>query len=777
MRSISLKTKIAIAVAVFGVVIVAGLGFFGISFFRQQLRSNIAQQQFTLVSSLASQIDDKILTAQTELATVAQIFPKDFSKAQEVIEGRLDTREMFQSGFALVDMSGKMLALAPYEAEMFKKNFGNREYFLKTLENQKPFISNPFITLQKNKHPIVMFTAPLFGESRKMQGMLLGAIDLTRNNFLGKLIDTKLGKNGYLYLFNTSGVVIMHPNKNNILKKMALSDKDKLLGQVLKGFEGSGETISEDGKPVLASYKRLGATNWILCASMPLGEAYGPIIHASKILYGAFSAIMLISIFLAWTLMSYMTVPLARFTEHVRSLMENSDKQEVFKYENNDEIGLLANSFNLLIKKLKEEKEALTLSEQRFATAFNASPESTSITRLADGLFLEVNEAFSRTTGFEREEVIGKTSLDLQLWPAKEDRVKMLQHLKRDGVVSNLEVQLRIKSGKVATMLLSAVPFDFYGEPSILLTHRDITEKKEVERRLQKKQAQLLENHEELATAYEQLKTAQTQMLQQEKMASIGLLSAGVAHELNNPIAFVASNLSTLEKYVSRMSTFISMQHEKYALSLSPEDLKDLEDGKKALKLDKIMGDIGELIQESKDGAERVRSIVLDLKSFSREGVVQSSAANLNDCLQSTLNIVWNELKYSATVKKEFGDIPITMCNPQQLNQVFLNLIVNASHAIENKGEIAIKTWHESGSIFVTIADNGCGIPPSIKEKIFEPFFTTKEVGKGTGLGLSITYDIIKKHNGEITVESEVGKGTAFTIRIPVCDTRESVVG
>lgn len=165
MRSISLKTKIAIAVAVFGVVIVAGLGFFGISFFRQQLRSNIAQQQFTLVSSLASQIDDKILTAQTELATVAQIFPKDFSKAQEVIEGRLDTREMFQSGFALVDMSGKMLALAPYEAEMFKKNFGNREYFLKTLENQKPFISNPFITLQKNKHPIVMLLPRFLGRA------------------------------------------------------------------------------------------------------------------------------------------------------------------------------------------------------------------------------------------------------------------------------------------------------------------------------------------------------------------------------------------------------------------------------------------------------------------------------------------------------------------------------------------------------------------------------------------------------------------------------------
>ena len=162
------------------------------------------------------------------------------------------------------------------------------------------------------------------------------------------------------------------------------------------------------------------------------------------------------------------------------------------------------------------------------------------------------------------------------------------------------------------------------------------------------------------------------------------------------------------------------------------------------------------------------KKIIENLKTFSRVDEAEHQVTNINDCIESTLNIVWNELKYKATVTKEYGEIPVTKCYPQQLNQVFVNLLVNASHAIEKQGEIKIKTWNGNGMVNISVSDTGSGIEQDKIEKIFEPFFTTKPVGKGTGLGLSITYDIIKKHNGEITVESELGKGTTFTIKIPV---------
>jgi len=168
------------------------------------------------------------------------------------------------------------------------------------------------------------------------------------------------------------------------------------------------------------------------------------------------------------------------------------------------------------------------------------------------------------------------------------------------------------------------------------------------------------------------------------------------------------------------------------------------------------------------DGTDRVSTIVRGLKSFSRVDGATQQATDINECLEATLNIVWNELKYKAVVTKDYGSISRTLCNPQQLNQVFMNLLVNAAQAIEKQGEIRIRSREENGWIFISIADTGCGVPPQHLSRIFEPFFTTKDVGKGTGLGLSISYDIIKKHGGDISVESEPGRGTTFNVKIPV---------
>jgi signal transduction histidine kinase/DNA-binding response OmpR family regulator len=283
----------------------------------------------------------------------------------------------------------------------------------------------------------------------------------------------------------------------------------------------------------------------------------------------------------------------------------------------------------------------------------------------------------------------------------------------------------------------------------------------------------ILENqHADLAEAYNELKMVQSQVLQQEKMASIGQLAAGVAHEINNPMGFIISNLNSLKKYVEKISAYMADQTA--AVGRCSEKcgnrdiLAEIAAKRKALKIDYIAGDIDNLIKESLEGADRVKKIVQDLKSFSRIDESECKTADINAGLESTINIVWNELKYKATLVKDYGDIPRTVCNPGQLNQVFMNLLVNAAHAIEQHGEIRVKTWQDNGRINITISDTGCGMPADVQNRIFEPFFTTKEVGKGTGLGLSIAYDIIKKHHGEIRLESAVGKGSNFIISIPV---------
>lgn len=268
----------------------------------------------------------------------------------------------------------------------------------------------------------------------------------------------------------------------------------------------------------------------------------------------------------------------------------------------------------------------------------------------------------------------------------------------------------------------------------------------------------------ELNHAYEELKKTHMQLLQQEKLASIGQLAAGVAHEINNPMGFITSNLSAMGKYVERLSLYIDSQQQLLADPPHPE----LEQLRKSLKIDYVLGDIPKLLAESTDGAERVRTIVQNLKSFSRVDQAERERANLNDCLESTLSIAWNELKYTCTVEKEYDpDLPPLFCYPQQLNQVFLNILVNAAHAIEKSGVIRIRTWHDDQFVYVSIGDTGRGIPEEIRHRIFEPFFTTKEPGKGTGLGLSISYDIVTKHGGTIVLESEVGKGSTFTIHLP----------
>lgn len=401
------------------------------------------------------------------------------------------------------------------------------------------------------------------------------------------------------------------------------------------------------------------------------------------------------------------------------------------------------------------------------------------------GNFIVVNNAMCSDLGYGPEELIGEASWKL----VDKDGSKKLQNAverlhKNDEPVNLLDMVATKKDGTkiIYEALLSVIRETDGVVVGFRGVGRDVTRRRQMEEELKHNQEELIKKNKEideskqgvqralskLKSAHEELKASQLKILQQEKMASIGQLAAGVAHELNNPMSFISSNLGTLDKYINRLSDFIRLQ------SASLESVKDdavirkIDEKRKELKLDYVLEDVKILLKESLEGSERVKRIVSELNSFSRMDEEEYKKSNINECIESAITIVWNELKYKSTLKKEYGELPPIKCYPRQINQIFVNLLINAVNSIADKGVIIIKTWHKDGYIWIAVSDTGAGIPQQNLAKIFEPFFTTKEAGKGTGLGLSITYEIVQRHKGEITVESELGRGTSFTIKIPV---------
>lgn len=314
-------------------------------------------------------------------------------------------------------------------------------------------------------------------------------------------------------------------------------------------------------------------------------------------------------------------------------------------------------------------------------------------------------------------------------------------------------------------------------------TLQDVTERRRAEERLLQYQNELesqvvqrtaqlakanveLENERhELELLLSKVDEAQQQLLQSEKMAAIGQLAAGVAHEINNPVGYVNSNLGSLKTYVERLLNLLAA----YEAVEAGGDRQSLVAAQKEADIEFLREDLPLLIEESREGLSRVTKIVQDLKDFSRIDQAERQSADLNAALESTLNVVWNEIKYKAEVIRELGEIPKVDCVPAHINQVFMNLLVNAAQAIEKSGTITLRSGLENNYVWFEVADTGSGIPEAVRQRIFEPFFTTKPIGKGTGLGLSISYDIIvKRHGGRFDVTSEPGKGTCFRIWLPV---------
>ncbi len=427
-------------------------------------------------------------------------------------------------------------------------------------------------------------------------------------------------------------------------------------------------------------------------------------------------------------------------------------------------VALLLASLGFLFMTLERaEREMLHKEEERkhsvrLLQRFIDHLPGTAYVKDAETRVLMANRGFRPLLGLEPANMIGKTNRELFPGPFGEKITADDLAVLASGQSVTIEESFQGRDYESTKFVIDEAS-DARLLAGITL---DITARKQAERAMAEQMRQLRDLNRKLEEAHSQL-------LQSEKMAAIGQLAAGVAHELNNPIGFVHSNLGTLKTYLDDIFLIAAACESAAAEAANPADFARIQAIKTEKDYDYLKTDIFQLLAESTEGLQRVKKIVQDLKDFSRPGECDWQWADLHQGLDSTLNIVWNELKYKCTVKKDYGELPRVRCLPAQLNQVFMNLLVNAAHAIPQQGDIVIATRApDATSVRISISDTGTGIAPEHISRLFDPFFTTKPVGKGTGLGLYIAYGIVQKHRGQIAVDSAPGRGTTFAITLPV---------
>ncbi len=414
-------------------------------------------------------------------------------------------------------------------------------------------------------------------------------------------------------------------------------------------------------------------------------------------------------------------------------------------------------------ERLKVE-EALKKSEARFRQLIDTMNEGFSV-QDKHGIINYVNPRLCEMFGYEAHEIIGRAPTFF-IDDSDPENIQKFENNRKQGIqkgnVPSYELKWKRKDGSIFETVVSPKPIidleeGYTGSVAVLT---DITDLKNAEKELRSK-------NKALNAALDDLRKTQAQLIDSEKMASLGQLTAGVAHEINNPINFVSGNVQPLRRDIQEVLEVLQ-NYDRIIDTLKLKDrFTEIEKLKKEMDFDFVLSEINHLLDGIGEGALRTTEIVKGLRNFSRMDEHELKTASINQGIESTLLILHNKLKQRIEVEKDFGKIRDIMCYPGQLNQVFMNLINNAIEAIEGEGKIYIKTWQDDGLVKISIRDTGKGMDEKTRKRIFEPFYTTKEVGKGTGLGLSISFGIIEKHQGSIEVKTTRGKGSEFIITIP----------
>lgn len=481
----------AVVVSLLVITLISVMSYLTFSYFEKTFKDTIASQENTLINTMAAEIDNKFDTVHTALiVTSAKVTPEviaDPEKAQAFLDSQTGIRAMFDNGIYLFGANGRLIAEAPFVYGRRGQDFSYRDYFRKTREAGRPFISEPYISTQSHRHPAIMLTAPVFGEDGRLAAVLAGSLDLMKDNFLGGVSRTRIGNSGYVYIFNTAGTMIIHPDSGRILKKDAPAGTGKLYDRAILGFEGSGETTSSHGIEYLSTFKHLKSTNWIMAANYPVAEAYVPVNKARRyFVYATLLGILLLIIGI-WFAVRHLLKPLDRFTKHVETI---SGKEGAARYSGgfaSDEIGALAAAFNKMLGELDAKAASLEKSEELYRTVTDFAADMV-FWRSPRGDILYVSPNCERITGWADGDFYASPGL-LDEIVHSDDRGRWLAYINREksAVSSSLEFRIVTKAGGVCWInCVSRHVFSEKGEFCGLRgSHHDISDHKQAEAQLQ----------------------------------------------------------------------------------------------------------------------------------------------------------------------------------------------------------------------------------------------------------------------------------------------------
>ena len=361
--ALTLKTKMTVAVSLLVTGIALFIGFINLFEFERHYKKIIADQQFLLISALANEIDEKLMTAQNSLMAVAHLITPamlvERQHAQRFINDRVGIASIFEGGLFLFDPAGNLIAHNTKYREIDGKNYAYRDYFKQALAAGKPVISEPLQASFSPYNPVIFFTVPILDPQGKIQAIFAGGLDLTRDNFISKLAEIRIGDSGYLYLFNHDRMMIMHRDKERVFKNNDVPPgANRLYDAALNGFEGSGETVNSLGIPMLASFRSLNKNRWILAATNPQTQAYAPLAAARRQFYLLLSTVIVVAMALTWLLMKYLTAPLQAVIRHIAAMPAKHGESRFLQVKTQDEIAVLAQRFNQMIAELDQQMES-----------------------------------------------------------------------------------------------------------------------------------------------------------------------------------------------------------------------------------------------------------------------------------------------------------------------------------------------------------------------------------------------------------------------------------
>lgn len=772
----------------------------GVSYISTQ---NLMSKQYQVTRTMAQLAEYHLEQGGRILDAVAkEIDGLEAGRATAIMQSTWEAYGYFETLYYL-DVDDRIAVLVPSDRRYEGLDLSN----LPDIRNSKTpgdiIISRPYISVRTGE-PTVLIIKVMQGGGRIVGELKLGVFQQEIANVSDKAeMDT-------LFIADQNGTLLAHPQVMQVRQQSNISNL-KLFQQ--KTDKTLTSIYWHEGSLLIGTASRISRTGWVVIDQVALtefGHSYVliliPIILSSLGLWGI----------LWWRghqqLQQRVVLPLEGFIHKTKALTEGSTHFEpVFPAVPMafDELDRLDADFNIMCQRLYEREQALRESELRYRGLFDQVPAG--LFRISfSGQFLDVNPAFVQLLGYpDRETLLQHSAFDTLLSELTKDSRKILK-IDESLDLSNVEICCQRYDGESIWLLLqgqyscSQGGREGYCDGSI----QDITERKksaeilrqandELEKKVQARTAQLstmndmlqdeilvrkqtekelIEKNKEIVDAHRKLLDAQLQIIQQEKTAAIGQLAAGMAHEINNPLAFMISNLELLRRYQENLIRFVSAQEniltgETARADVSTEQIRaELSERKKTLGVSNIEQDSSEIFVETLDGAKRIRDIVKNLMAFSDDSI-QYKYADINMALDGAIANIQSQVDPKITFTKELETLPQIYCNIGQLYQVFLNILWNSVQAIKGSGTIRVCSHVTDQDILIDVTDSGTGISQEIQSRIFDPFFTTKDVGKGIGLGLSVAYDIIKKHHGAIEVTSTSGEGATFTIRLPI--TRE----